>query len=663
MDKYAKNQIEKLRDEIRHHDYLYYVENKPQISDHEYDILMKRLQKIELENLELITSDSPTQRVSGQPIKAFKSVRHKAPMLSMDNTYTHNELREFDKRVRKNLPQEKIEYVVELKIDGVSISVLYENGKFAIGSTRGDGETGDDVSVNLRTIRSIPLAMSIDKAPSLIEIRGEAYITKDGLEKLNKEKKESGEELFVNPRNAAAGSLKLLDSKIVAQRHLNVFFYGVGHFEGIDFKSQYEALEFLKKSGFRTNPNIKKCSDIEEVLDYCDKWEKKKDNLDYDIDGMVIKVNFFSQQKILGATSKSPRWMIAYKFPAERKATILRDILVQVGRTGTLTPVAVLEPVFVSGTTVSRASLHNEDEIERMDVRVGDTVLVEKAGEIIPQIVDVLKEKRTGKEKKFNMPDKCPACGFNVKRIEEEVAVRCDNPVCPAQIKERLKHFAQRTAMDIEGLGEALIEQLVDKGLVRDYADLYSLKKEGIEVLERMGAKSAQNIIDALEQSKSKDLARLIFALGIRHVGEHTAEVLVDKFDTIDKLCGASLEEFQNIYEIGPVVAESAWEFFRNPHTKKLIEKLKAKGLNTSQPKKHTSNKLAGKTFVLTGELDGYSRFDIEVLIKSFGGKTSSSVSKKTDFVIAGSDPGSKYNKAKELGVKIITEREFKDML
>lgn len=656
----VKRQIEKLRGEIRRHNRLYYIEDKPEISDQEYDALMKKLQKAEGQYPQFITADSPTLRVGGEPIKAFEVVRHKVPMLSMDNTYTHDELREFDKRVKKNSGGEPPEYIVELKIDGVSISVLYENGKFIRGATRGDGASGDDVSANLKTIRSMPLAIDAAYASSSIEVRGEVYMARRCFEKLNEEKEKIGEEPFVNPRNAAAGSLKLLDPKIARQRLLNVFFYGIGHYEGINFRTQLEALEFLKKAGFRTNPNIKKCSGIEEVLEYCDKWEKKKQTLDYDIDGMVIKVNSLAQQGGLGATSKSPRWMIAYKFPAERRATKLEDIIVQVGRTGTLTPVAVLKPVFISGTTVSRASLHNIEDIERKDIRAGDTVIIEKAGEIIPQVVEPVREKRTGKEKKFNMPDRCPVCAGPVKKIEEEVALRCDNPVCPAQVKERIKHFSSRTAMDIEGLGDALVEQLVDKGLVKDYAGLYSLKIEDIEPLERMGRKSAQNLIGAIEKSRANDLARLVYGLGIRHVGSHTADVLVEKFDTIDKLMSAGLGQMQNIYEIGPVVAKSVWEFFKKPQTKRLIEKLKSMGVNTRQPKSRLSGtKLAGKTFVLTGELRGFSRHGAEALIKSLGAKTSSGVSKKTDFVVVGKGPGLKYAKARELGIKMLHEEEF----
>ncbi len=658
-----KKQIEVLRGQIRHHDRLYYVENNPEVTDQEYDTLVSRLQKLEEAHPEFITTDSPTQRVAGKPIKMFDVVQHKVPMLSMDNTYSHDELREFDKRVKKSLSPGNLEYVVELKIDGVSVSLLYENANFIKGATRGDGAAGDDVSVNLRTIRSVPLKLDASIALVKAEVRGEVYMAKEGFSQLNKRKKEAGEELFVNPRNAAAGSLKLLNPRITAGRHLDVFFYGVGYYEGVDFQSQYQLLEFLKEAGFRTNPHIKKCSCIEEVLEYCDSWEKKKEQLDYEIDGMVIKVNSIAQQRALGATSKSPRWMIAYKFPAQRKATRLKDIVVQVGRTGTITPVAVLEPVFISGTTVSRATLHNIEEIERRDIRIGDMVILEKAGEIIPQVVDVISSRRTGKEKIFVMPKKCPACGSEVKRIEEEVALRCENPACPAKIKEIIKHFACRKAMDIEGLGDALVEQLVDKGLVRDIADLYTLKRQDIEVLERMGEKSAQNVIDAINKSGSNDLARLIFGLGIRHVGEHTAEVLAERFVSLDKLRKAGIEELENIYEIGPVMAKSIGEFFKGRQPHKIIEKLKMHGLNTRQPKKRLINRLDGKIFVLTGELENFTRPQAQGLIKGLGGKVSGSVSKKTDFVVAGKSPGAKYAKAKELAVKILNEKEFRDLI
>lgn len=662
-----KEQIEKLREEIRYHDGLYYIENKPKISDREYDMLYKKLQKLEAQHPELITSDSPTQRVAGAPIEGFAVVEHKVQMLSMDNTYSHEELRDFDGRVRKNLGSEKYDYVVELKIDGVSVSLTYENGIFIRGVTRGDGFRGDDVSVNLKTIRSIPLKLhppKDGKIPKFMEVRGEVYMKLKNLEKINKEKEKTGEELFANPRNAAAGSLKLLDPRIVAKRGLDIFAHGIGYFEGALFKSQFELLEGLKELGLKVNPNYKRCTDMDEVLKYCDQWREKRKNLDYDIDGMVVKVNSFAQQKKLGATTKAPRWMIAYKFPAERVQTKLEDIKVQVGRTGTLTPVAILKPVFVAGTTVSRATLHNEDEIRRKDIMIGDTIILEKAGEIIPQVVEVVKSKRTGKERKFVMPTKCPVCKSPTKRVPGEVAVRCENVFCPAQVKERLIHFASRSAMDIEGLGEAMVEQLVDNKLVRDYGDVYHLKFDKVRSLERMGDKSTQNLIDAIQKSKDNPLARLIYAFGIRHVGVHAADILTRTFSSIDELSKQSVEDLTKIHEVGPIIAQSIYEFFQNPTTKKVLEKLKKSGVKFGEKRRApVSAKFAGKTFVFTGELKGYTRTEAEELVRNLGGVASSSVSKKTDFVVVGENPASKYDKAKALGVKIIDEKGFDKMV
>lgn len=665
--KKIKERIEKLRDEIRYHDRLYYIENKPKISDQEYDALYKKLQKLEARHPELITSDSPTQRVAGAPIEGFAVVEHKVQMLSMDNTYSHEELRDFDERVRKNLGSEKYDYIVELKIDGVSVSLTYENGIFICGVTRGDGFKGDCVSVNLKTIKSIPLKLYKPKngnIPKFMEVRGEIYMKLKNLEKINKEKEKTGEELFANPRNAAAGSLKLLDPRIVAKRGLDIFAHGIGYFEGAPFKSQFELLEGLKELGLKVNPNYKRCADIDEVLKYCDQWQEKRKNLDYDIDGMVVKVNSFAQQKKLGATTKAPRWMIAYKFPAERVQTKLEDIKVQVGRTGTLTPVAVLKPVFVAGTTVSRATLHNEDEIRRKDIMIGDTIILEKAGEIIPQVVEVVKSKRTGKERKFVMPTKCPVCKSPTKRVPGEVAVRCENVFCPAQVKERLIHFASRSAMDIEGLGEAMVEQLVDNKLVRDYGDVYHLKFDKVRSLERMGDKSTQNLIDAIQKSKNNPLARLIYAFGIRHVGVHAADILTRTFSSIDELSKQSVEDLTKIHEVGPIMAQSIYEFFQNPTTKKVLEKLKKGGVKFEEKRRApVSAKFAGKTFVFTGELKGYTRTEAEEFVRNLGGNTSSSVSKNTDFVVVGENPGSKSDKAKALGVKIIDEKGFDKMV
>ncbi|MBN1405495.1 MAG: NAD-dependent DNA ligase LigA, partial [Candidatus Omnitrophica bacterium] len=626
MEKDIENKIETLREKIRYHDYKYYVENKPEISDEEYDRLMRELIAAEKSYPHLITKDSPTQRVSEKPLENFPKVKHKFPMYSMDNTYSAQELRDFDKRVKKNLPGEEISYVVELKIDGVSVSLTYKKGKFDTGATRGDGETGDDVTQNLRTIPSIPLLVKDAQSfPDLIEARGEVYMNRRAFEKINKEKEKIGEELFANPRNAAAGSLKLLDSSIVAKRGLDIFNYSVGYAQGAAFETQWSLLHFLKQHGFKTNPHIKLCNSIEEVISYCAQQQEKKEHLDYDIDGMVVKVNSLSQQKKLGFTSKSPRWMIAYKFPAERAATKLKDIIIQVGRTGTLTPVAVLEPVHLSGSTVSRATLHNADDIERKDIRIGDIVIIEKAGEIIPQVVAPVLSKRTGKEKKFHMPDKCPACGEKIKQYPGEVAFRCDNAACTAQQKERIKHFASRNAMDIEGLGEAMVELLVDNKIIAGIADLYNLKYEDLVKLPRMADKSVKNLLEAIEKSKQQNLARLIFAFGIRHVGEHAAWLLADEFGSVDEIAGQKKEGLSEIHELGPVMAESIYEFFHNPENRKWISRLKSSGINMTQEKTAQNGRLKDKKFVLTGSLASISRNEAEAMIRSEGGRVSSS--------------------------------------
>jgi len=671
-----KKRIEKLRELINHHDRQYYVESRPDISDQEYDRLMRELKELEALHPELITPDSPTQRVGGEALEGFKTVEHRVPMLSMDNTYSADEIMEFDKRVRKNLEIDKIDYVVELKIDGVSISLLYENGKFIQGATRGDGVKGDDVTVNLKTIKSLPLKLEPVrgvKIPGTFEARGEIYLSSRMFLKINKEKEKNNEEPFANPRNAAAGSLKLLDSAMVAERQLDMWIYGLGYVEGSVFKAQSEALGFLKGAGFRVNPRIKKCRSINEVIEYCKEWEHKKDSLEYDIDGMVIKVDSFAHQRALGHTSKSPRWMISYKFPAEQKETILEDIIVQVGRTGTLTPVAVLKPIELSGSTVSRATLHNQDEVARKDIRIGDHVIIEKAGEIIPQVVEAIKSKRKGRERKFSMPGKCPVCGSEVKEVKGEVALRCENLACAAQLKERVKHFASRQAMDIEGMGDAIAAQLVDRGMIKDYGDIYYLKRADLAGLERMAEKSASNLIDAIEKSKRNTLNRLVFGLGIRHVGIRAAWILSARFGSIDKIASAEIEGFEAINEIGPVMAESIYNFFRTKENKKVIEKLKkaevnVKGRAHPAPQGYGAGSaerkaLEGKTFVVTGALENFSRQDAEELIRQNGGNASSSVSKKTDFLVTGKDPGFKYDKAKKLGVKIIREEEFKKLI
>ena len=663
VTKNIKSEIEHLRQLIRYNDHLYYVLDKPKISDQEYDGLYRKLKDLEDAHPEFITSDSPTQRVGGEPLKAFPVVKHIAPMLSLDNTYSAEEIKEFDKRVKKNLPGEKIEYVVELKFDGVSISLLYENGKLILGATRGDGSSGDDVSSNLKTMRSIPLVFrdKVKKFPKLIEVRGEVYMTKSVFEAINREKEKKGEELFANPRNAAAGSLKLLDPKIVATRGLDIYIWGVGHYEGMDFNTHVEVLEYLKEAGFRVNPHYKLCESIEEVIECCNSWEGKRGKLEVEIDGMVLKVNDLKQREQLGTTSKSPRWSIAYKFPAEKALTEVKDIIIQVGRTGAITPVAILKPVHLSGTTVSRATLHNFDEIKRLDVKIGDKVYVEKSGEIIPKVLSVAKEKRIGREKLFAIPTKCPVCGSKLVRAADEVAIRCENVGCPAQIKETVLHFASRNAMDIDGLGDAIVNQLVDKLLIKDYGDIYYLKFNDINNLERMAEKSAQNLVDAIAKSGSNDLHRFIYALGIRHVGENAAWVLAEYFGSIDKLQNASVEELTKVREIGPVMAESIHNFFRNKENLRILKKLKEANLRMSGPrKKESGRKLEGKTIVITGTLRYYTRLEAEETVRRLGGNPSSSVSKNTDFLLAGEEPGSKLDKAKILRVKIITEEEFK---
>jgi DNA ligase, NAD-dependent len=658
-----EKEIEALRKKIREHDELYYVLNKPVISDQEYDKLYRRLKDLEDANPGSITPDSPTQRVGGHPAEGFAVVKHIVPMMSMDNTYSAAELEDFDERVRKNLKSEKYEYVVELKFDGVSISLLYDNGCWVRGATRGDGAEGDDVSNNLKTIRSMPLKFNenVKKIPSRVELRGEVYMTKDVFDSINREKDKAGEEPFANPRNAAAGSLKLLDPRIVARRRLDMFIWGLGYCEGMDFDKHTDLLEYLKGAGFKVSPHYKLCKNIEEVIEFCDSWEGKRGKLEFEIDGMVVKVNDLRQRQALGSTSKSPRWAIAYKFPAEKALTEVEDIIIQVGRTGAITPVAILKPVHLSGSTVSRATLHNFDEIDRLDVKIGDKVYVEKSGEIIPKILSVAKEKRTGKEKGFPLPKSCPACGSKLHFTPDEVALRCENVGCSAQIKERILHFSSRNAMDIEGMGTAIADQLVDKGLIKDYADIYYLNIDDVKKLDRCAEKSAANLLKAIENSRSNDLNRLVYALGIRHVGEHSAWVLAEHFGSIKKLSEAGNDELTRIHEIGPVMAESISDFFDNKENLKILKRLSEAGVNMSRSGAgmKSGGALEGKTVVITGTLKNYSRSRAEELVRRLGGNPSSSVSKNTYFVLAGDEPGSKIDKAKALGIRIIGEEEF----
>jgi DNA ligase (NAD+) len=667
MNKKVIENIENLRSKIRYHDGKYYVENMPEISDYEYDQLMKELESLESTYPQSISPDSPTQRVSGEPVSEFTSIEHSIPMLSIENTYSEEELKEFDKRIRRMLKDvDDIEYVVELKIDGIAITLWYENGVFMRGATRGNGFRGDDVTTNLRTVKDIPLRfLPVDnrKIPPVIEIRGEIYLPNKEFQRLNERREEADEPQFANPRNAAAGSLKLLDPHTTAKRPLRLFAYAFGYEEKNRFTNHIECLKAIKEFGLPVNPHYKLCKDIDEVISYCNSWETKKSNLDYQVDGMVVKVNSLELHDRLGSTSKAPRWVMSYKFNPEDATTKIEAIKVQVGKTGTLTPVAELSPVPLSGTTVSRASLHNFDEIKRKDIRVGDYVVVQKAGEIIPQVVEVITEKRTGNEKRFTVPKVCPVCKETV--IKEKVYLRCYNPLCTAQSKRRIMYFASRNAMDIEGFGPAIIEQLVDKKIIGNYADIYSLKFDDLEPLERMGEKSARNLLDAIGKSKGRDLHCLICALGIQNIGTHAADILSKHFGTLDRLMDASVEELDEIFEIGEITAKGVVDFFSNSHTKDVINKLKAAGVNLSAVRKEAkaASNIAEKSFVVTGTLNGYTRKEIEDIIKNLGGKVSSAVSGKTDFLIAGESPGSKLETAKKLGTTILSKEEFENLI
>ncbi len=665
MSSEIKKKIEDLKEQIRHHDYRYYVLSQPEISDKKYDELMAELKDLEDRYPEFKTDDSPTVRLSGGILGGFKTVEHRQKMLSLDNTYSFQELKDWQERVNKGLGSQKVEYVVELKIDGVSANITYKKGKLSIGATRGDGETGEDVTGNIKTIRAIPLVLLAKIVPDFVEIRGEVYMERKDFEILNKERKRADEVLFANPRNAAAGSLKLLDTGIVAKRRLNFFAHSLGEYKGFDIPGHWDFLEKLKAWGVRTNPNSNLCKNLEEVIAYCGIWQGKREKLSYDIDGMVIKINSIAQQKKLGFTHKSPRWAVAYKFPAQQATTVLKDITVQVGRTGVITPVAELEPVECAGVVISRATLHNFDEIKRLGVKIGDRIVLERAGEVIPKIVKVIESVRTGKEKQFNIPKACPACGSEIsKEKEEEVAYRCINPSCPAQIERGLMHFASRGAMDIHGLGDAVVKQLVEKGWIKDFADIYALKKEDLLKLELFKDKKSENLLGAIEKSKQKPLSRLLYGLGIRHVGEKAAYVLAQKFTTLENLIQARREDFDAVYEMGQVMAGSMVNFFKQHSTKQLIKKLKEAGLNLKE-KVAPINKsaLTGKSVVFTGELKDFSRTVAKSLVRQFGGNASSAVSENTDFVVAGDNPGSKYDQARKLGIKIISEKELKEMI
>jgi DNA ligase (NAD+) len=664
MSEPIEQRIRELREQIERHNYKYYIEDNPEISDLEFDRLMQQLQALEGQNPELITFDSPTQRVGGQPIEGFRQVKHRVPMLSIENTYNETEVREFDARIRRLLSDEEPEYVVEHKIDGVSASLLYENGRFIQGVTRGDGTRGDDITHNLRTVRDIPLRLRAnEKIPDLLEIRGEIYMTNTELSRLNQIQSEAGERVFANSRNAAAGSLKLLDPRQCAQRGLRFFAHSEGALEGVHLTAHEEFLNYIRELGIPVVPHSAQLPGIEDALAYCRETLEARSSLDYETDGMVVKINRFRQRDRLGFTSKFPRWVIAYKVELWQAGTRIKSINVQVGKTGALTPVAELETVEIAGTKVSRVSLHNADEIARKDIRIGDAVIVEKAGKIIPHVVRVELEKRTGQEKAFQFPSACPACLGDVARDEGGVYIRCLNPSCPAQLKERLRFFATRRAMDIEGLGPALIDQLVDREIVKSLPDLYDLTVPQIAELERMGDKSAQNIIESISESKQRGLTRLLTALGIRHVGEHNARLLAEEFADIDSLMAASEERLSQIPGVGPIVAESVYRFFHSNVGIRTVQELQKRGLSLTEAverkERAAKSGFAEKTVVITGTMEHYSRAEMEELVRKLGGKATSTVSKRTDYVVAGSNPGSKLDKAKELGIEILSEGDF----
>ncbi|HBA83054.1 MAG TPA: DNA ligase (NAD(+)) LigA [Verrucomicrobia bacterium] len=668
----AQKRIEKLRNELERHNRLYYIDAQPEISDRDYDRLYAELTQLEEQFPELVTPDSPTRRVGGEPLKVFNPVRHLQPMMSLDNTYDFDDLREFDKRVKKLLPGENIEYILEPKVDGVSISVRYEQGRFTLGATRGDGTTGDDITNNLKTIRAIPKNLQSDFfPPALLEVRGEAYMPVAGFKKLNEERARAEEEPFANPRNATAGSLKLLDPRIVARRPLSAVFYAVGAAKGIQFGAHEEVLNTLKQLGLPTPKFWWRCQDIDEVMQRAGELQQKEGDLPYEIDGAVVKVNRLDYWPRLGATAKAPRYAIAYKYSHEQARTRLKAITVQVGRTGSLTPVAELEPVFLAGSTISRATLHNEEEIKRKDIRVGDMVVIEKAGEVIPAVMSVVLEERPTDSGPFDfirhIEGKCPCCGGPVHRDPEFVAWRCENIACPAQLKRSIQHYAARHSMDIENLGEVLVSQLVDRQLVRDVADLYQLAAEQLSTLDRMAEKSAANVVQAIAESKDRELWRLIHGLGIVHVGEGAARKLANHFQSLEKIAACEAADLERVSDIGPVVALSIAEFFGNPRNQTVIEKLRQAGVRFDHVEAASAGSatgpFAGKTVVITGTLENFSRDEAGEQLRKLGAHVADSVSKKTTYLIAGESPGSKLDKANKLGVKVLSEAEFLELL
>ncbi|MGB6897026.1 MAG: NAD-dependent DNA ligase LigA [Candidatus Acidiferrum sp.] len=662
-----KKEIEGLREKLRHHEYRYYVLDEPEISDAAYDKLMQKLQALEASYPELITTESPTVRVGGTPREGFQTVQHARAMLSLDNAFSYDALRDFDRRVREGIGKEKIEYIAEHKFDGLSISLQYAGGKLVRGVTRGDGTTGEDVTPNVKTIRSIPLqidATALKKArlPSDFEVRGEVLMTRKAFETLNRQQELAGGKIFVNARNSAAGAVRVLDPSITAARRLDFFAYYLFVDGKVPFPKHSDSLGALKQLRFRASDDWKLCNGIEAVTAYCDDWDTKREKLPYEIDGVVIKVNSTAIQNELGFTAKAPRWAIAFKYPARQETTVVNDIIVQVGRTGALTPVAMLEPVQVGGVTVSRSTLHNMDEVERLGLQIGDTVLIERAGEVIPHVLKVVKE---GKNRKpFRMPKHCPECDSAIHHVDGEVAYRCVSAACPAKRKESVLHFASRHAMNIDGLGDKIVDQLVDKSMVKDVADLYALKEDDVAALDRMAEKSAQNLLAEIEGSKKNSLARLIHALGIRNVGERTGQLLAEHFSSLEELAAAKEAELEAVHEVGPIVAAAIVEFFSEPANRQLVKRLHTAGVHpTAEKREVKSRKFAGKSFVFTGGLANRSREEAGELVQQHGGKISGSVSKKTDYVVVGTDPGSKYEKAKELDVTILTESEFEKLI
>ncbi len=660
--------VDALREQINHHNYRYYVLDDPQIPDAEYDRLLRELQSLEHQYPQLISEDSPTQRVGAEPVKAFGEVRHEIPMLSLDNAFTDEEVRDFDRRVCQRLEVDSVDYVAEPKLDGLAISLVYKDGKLVSGATRGDGVTGENVTQNVRTINAIPLRLRGDDFPHTVEVRGEVYMTKAGFERLNQRQEKAGEKVFANPRNAAAGSLRQLDPRVTATRPLAFFGYGIGKVSGGDISDRHSTLlKRLKSWGVPVPDHSLQLHGIEACLKHHAHMSEQRDKLAYEIDGLVYKVDRLDQQKELGFVARAPRWAVAHKFPAREEITVVRDIQVQVGRTGALTPVARLEPVRVGGVTVTNATLHNEDEVRRKDVRIGDTVVVRRAGDVIPEVVSVVKERRPPDAKEFHMPRSCPVCGSDAVREEGMAVTRCTGSLfCPAQRKQAIRHFASRRALDIEGMGEKLVDQLVENGLVHNPGDLYFLTSEQLEGLDRMAAKSARNLVDALEASKSTTLARFLYGLGNPEVGEATAQTLADYFGSLEGIMAADEQGLQEVPDIGPTVARHIATFFRQPHNRDVITRLRDIGVHwPSQARRRDTGHrpLQGKTFVLTGSLDFASREELKTQLQALGAKVTGSVSKKTDYVVVGKDPGSKLEKARELGIAELDEKGIRELL